>query len=149
MGRNAFSILLFLAASFAAAPLHAEPVVHLRKFELKNDAGAWVSVIEPDRLVDLAEEQAKVSFFNTTGRVPEGRYVNFRLTLADDTRTNAVFSVTRAADFAEPLAIRKGSFLFADVEPVLETPVRRITEARLTVDERELAMGPEEIRIES
>ena len=54
--------------------------------ELKRADGSWTAVAEPDHPVDLAAEEAGLSFFNNQGRVPEGGYVNFRVTLSDRVR---------------------------------------------------------------
>ncbi len=83
-------IAALLLWTLACAPVHAaEPLeytVTLKKFELKNNTGQWITVIEPDRPVDLAQEEAKVSLFNTSGRVPDGNYINFRITLSESVR---------------------------------------------------------------
>ena len=81
-------------------------VITIKSVELKNNAGEWFTVIEPDRRVELAKEEPGLSFFNN-GRVPEGAYVNFRLTLSG----SGVREISAYRDFQKPLALRKGSFV--------------------------------------
>lgn len=230
-------IALAVVALTAAAPLGAgdplEYTVVLKKLELKNNTGQWVTVVEPDRPVNLAEEEARVSFFNTAGRVPEGHYINFRLTFSEtvriqgrdeihvtrqggsveligdavtpadlpqgvtdfvehapswadsgspgpmrvrfsfnpeDGRDDAI-TLTRKNDFPQPFVVRQGSFIYALVMPDLKDrvqhaqkhffkrytppkdamfawPVQAIEEMKLTVDEREVFLGPNEILIQ-
>ena len=49
---------------------------------LKNNAGEWITVVEPDKQVDLFSDQGKVTFFNQ-GRIPEGDYLNFKLVISE------------------------------------------------------------------
>lgn len=81
----------YLAVSFlaVAAPALAETrpettkyAITIRKVELRSTDGTWVTVVEPDRVIDLINEEPVVSFFNN-GRIPEGSYVNFRLVLSE------------------------------------------------------------------
>lgn len=78
------ALLAWTGEGRAGTPL--EYTVTLKKFELKNNTGQWLTVIEPDRSVNLAEEEARISFFNTAGRVPDGNYINFRITLSETVR---------------------------------------------------------------
>lgn len=84
---SAGEILLAALLLLASAPAFADGVpshyvVTIEKIELKTEEGRWVTVIQPDKQVDLIESEARVAFFNN-GRVPEGRYLNFRITLSD------------------------------------------------------------------
>lgn len=80
-------VLLAAALAWAAGSRSAgQPSrfeITILKVELKNEAGEWVKIIEPDRRVDLAQEEAMVAFFNNDGRVPFGSYVNFRVTISE------------------------------------------------------------------
>lgn len=227
--------ILLLAALVCTPASAAEPLeytVTLKKFELKNNTGQWIAVIEPDRQVDLAQEEAKVSFFNTSGRVPDGNYINFRITLSESVRVQGragihvtkeggavelsgaavipddlpekisgfketspslidegmpgavhvafrfnpeagrddAITFTRKNDLPEPFAVRKGSFIYAiavadladivqyaqkhnfrrsvpDRPAMFAWPIRRVDEIKLTVDDRSVVLGPEEVQI--
>ena len=131
-----------------AAPMPRECVVILQKLELKSHAGPWVTVIQPDHLVDLVEEEAKISFFNTAGRVPEGNYINFRLTLEEARGQKRIRTLTRKWDLPEPIVVRKGSFIYALAVPVFggwPLEIQAVEQVKLTVDDRSVVMGPDEI----
>ncbi len=57
--------------------------VTIRSVELKNTAAQWVTVIEPDKQVDLVNQESTIYFFNNTNRVPPGKYVNFRVKILE------------------------------------------------------------------
>ena len=144
-----------LAAVLGISPLFAagatEYKVYLKKLELKNHDGRWMTVIEPDRAADLVEEEAKISFFNSAGRVPDGNYINFRLTFEEAEGKRATRIISRKWDIPEPVAVRKGSFIYALAIPVLGgSPLefRSVERVRLTVDERSTDMAADEILIE-
>jgi hypothetical protein len=88
MGR----IVLFAALAFMLAAPSAraeEPdkfVITIAKVELKNADGGWITVLEPDKEVDLMNAEPTLSFFNNQGKVPAGKYVNFRITLSETIR---------------------------------------------------------------
>ena len=75
----------------AASAFNWEPpdkfVVTIESLMLKNSLGEWMSVVEPDKAVDLFSEQGKVSFFNQ-GRIPQGNYVNFRLVISETVKVS-------------------------------------------------------------
>lgn len=79
----AFAAFLTARPPVAGAAETAKFVVTLKKVELKNNTGQWITVIEPDRRIDLVNEEASVSFFNNGGRVPPGNYINYRITLSE------------------------------------------------------------------
>jgi len=92
--RKRFLLLSFLAPAlcaggFAAGPAPASAgetakfIITIQSVQLKNNTGQWITVIEPDRRVDLVDEEASISFFNNTGRVPPGNYINYRIVLSE------------------------------------------------------------------
>ncbi|MEI8345439.1 MAG: hypothetical protein WCG06_05135 [Candidatus Omnitrophota bacterium] len=61
--------------------------ITLVRLELKNISGRWIKVFEPDTLVDLIDQKPALAFFNN-GRIPPGRYVNFRLSISQTVRVS-------------------------------------------------------------
>lgn len=89
----------------------ARYVVTIRSLELKDSRGQWVTILEPDRMVDLVKERPQISYYNNEGRIPAGRYVNFRLKLATTLKvagadgpyhTRESGSVTLYGEFKKP-----------------------------------------------
>ena len=83
-GLSAF-LFCFLAAILwvdlsAAADSPARCVITIKSVQLQKDSGEWLTVIEPDRQVDLVSQEPVVSFFNDGHRVAPGRYRNFKIT---------------------------------------------------------------------
>lgn len=86
MSRGGLLAAMALAGALWTAPAEADAekfIVTIRKVELKTVDGRWITVLEPDKEVDLVSAEPTVSFFNNQGRVPAGRYSNFRLTLSE------------------------------------------------------------------
>ncbi len=89
------STLFVIWAGLKPAPTHAagDPsscLATIRSVQLKNTAGEWITVVEPDSRVELVSaEDPGISFVNN-GRVPPGEYSGFRLVL------EPVFTVTGA-----------------------------------------------------
>ncbi|HTL71393.1 MAG TPA: hypothetical protein VL404_08900 [Candidatus Eisenbacteria bacterium] len=83
---SASFLAILCAAHPAFAAGSAKFAVTIEKVELKNAQSEWITIIRPDRLVDLINEEPVVSFFNNDGRIPAGRYVNFRVTLSETVR---------------------------------------------------------------
>ncbi len=119
--------------------------VTIEKVELKNTTGEWVTVIEPDKKVDLSQGEAAVSFFNN-GRVHPGKYINVRVRLDKGL-------VSRAADYSPPLDIKKGSFVNVSFEFDLNNKEERklvaenFKQIQLTVDDDERLDGADKIKI--
>ena len=88
MGRKLlFAVFIFMLSApavFAGEP--AKFVITIVKVELKSVAGRWVTILEPDKEVDLVNAEPTVSFFNNQGKVPAGKYANFRITLSETIR---------------------------------------------------------------
>lgn len=88
MGRKFLLAAAALMLS-AAAVLADEPekfVITIVKVELKSVDGRWITILEPDKEVDLANAEPTISFFNNQGKVPAGKYSNFRITLSETIR---------------------------------------------------------------
>ena len=116
-------------------------VITIKSVELKNAVGEWLTVIEPDRRVDIAKEEPGLSFFNN-GRVPAGEYVNFRLNLSD----SSITEVTGSSDFQKPLTLKKGSFVGVWFSLDLKDPAR-ISELSVTVDEDTRNLEASDVRV--
>ena len=113
---TAAAVLLTAPAVFAAdgnfaAPKYAPSpyVITVETVSLKNEAGKWVKIIEPDRRVDLSKEEPALNFFNNGGRIPAGNYVNFRVDFLDGDSNLKRFSSRR--DFEKGVPVHKGSFV--------------------------------------
>lgn len=106
--------------------------ITIQNVELQNASGAWVSVIRPDKQVDLESTEAAVSFFNNPERVPAGDYNNFKVTVFLN-ETGAVKSLSAARPLEKPLTVKKGSFIRVGFD--LETaPAAQAKSAQVTVD---------------
>lgn len=123
--------------------------------ELKNASGEWVTVIRPDKRVDLSQEEPAVRFFNN-GRIPEGEYVNVRVTFTPGAWQEAgtrlaprVLKMERGEDYAEPFAIKKGTFV--GVSFSFDHPERlnaeAVQEVRVTIDQQTRVDGSDRIKI--
>ncbi len=118
--------------------------------ELKNSSGQWITVIRPDRRVDLAEEEPAVRFFNN-GRIPPGEYSNVRVRFTVEEDGRKAMSLERAEDYAPPLAVKKGTFVgvsfsfdWGDAPRVSADTVK---EVRLVVDQEERIDGSGSIKL--
>ncbi len=124
-----------ISSSLRAAGDPDSCTVYLKSVQLKKSSGEWITVIDPDKAVDLTKEEAGISFFNNQGRVPEGSYVNFGIILSERVRfsgrdgahsTQGVVTarldlnrdpssdeatLTAREDFSPPIAVKKGDFL--------------------------------------
>lgn len=140
-------VIVFLFCSvYADVSFSAEPFfVTIQKVELKSAGGEWVTVMEPDKKVDLALDEPSVSFFNN-GRVPPGKYVNVRVQLDQGL-------ISRIEDYALSLDIKKGSFVNVSFGFDLAGSSRSLgqdnfKQIQLTIDEEERLDGPDQIKIE-
>ncbi len=86
-------IALLALAMTTIAFLCADPPVYskgnlsicmatVKRVDLKNDQGEWITVIEPDKAIDIENDPLSISFFNS-GRIPAGNYENFRVVLSE------------------------------------------------------------------
>lgn len=105
-------------------------MITIKSVELKDSQGLWVTVIEPDKQVDLAAEEPSVSFFNN-GRVVPGNYVNFRIVFLDERGERKLSAVQ---DAQKPLALKKGSFVNVNFKLELSGQAKA-RQAEITVDE--------------
>ena len=108
-------------------------VVTIKGVYLKDDAGQWVKVIEPDHRVDLSKEEAVVTFFNNRGRVPTGNYKNFRIEFLGEGAAG-VQKIYSAADFKKSVFVKKGSFIHVSFDLRLNKKIE-IQKVDVTVDE--------------
>ena len=91
MRREIAGLAVFLAAGMWVSPAFAvekpdmpsQYVITIKSVQLKNNTGQWITVIEPDRQVDLVTTEPSVSFFNNAGRVPPGNYINFKVEILE------------------------------------------------------------------
>ena len=122
-----------MAALLSPTPVPAaEPYfITLQKLELKTDGGEWVDIVEPDHKVDLRATEAAISFFNN-GRVPPGRFKNFRLSFEDHGKNR---QISRKQDLEPPFEVRKGSFMNVSFE--LDLDAQKVKGTHLTVDRRD------------
>ena len=133
-----FLLFLFLSSvAVAAGPYF----ITIQKLELRKESGEWVSILEPDRRVDLAATEASVSFFNN-GRIPADRFKNFRLSFEDHGRN---VEMTRKKDLEPPFEVKKGSFVNVSFELDLDT--QKVKETHLTVDGREFVDAGDNIEM--
>jgi len=108
----------------------ASCVVVIESIELKNSSGQWITVASPDHPVDVVAQEPGFSFFNN-GKVPPGRYVNFRINLSERFKvfilngknfrpvpvkfkksvSGEKIEIYGTQDFDEPLVVNKGSFI--------------------------------------
>jgi len=97
-----FFIFLFSEIPCLAAGPASVCRVTIQSVELKNTAAQWVTVIQPDKEVDLANQESTITFFNNTGRVPAGRYVNFRIKILETVKVQGrdQFNRTKAGGIA-------------------------------------------------
>lgn len=76
------ALIVFLAlARTCGAEAPARYVVIISQVDLKRADGTWVRAARPDKPVDLAQEEARVVFYNGARRPLEGEFVNFRILL--------------------------------------------------------------------
>lgn len=112
---TAWSVALFLASSFSvlADSMAYGSVVTIKKVELKNLKGEWVTIIEPDRRFDPTQEELGVTLVNN-GRIPADPYANFRITLSqfeDRQRKTDEAQITLKSDLEPALRVMPHSFI--------------------------------------
>ena len=126
--------------NFSAVKGFSSPyVITIKGVYLENGAGEWVKIIEPDRKVDLSQEEPVLTFFNNAGRVPAGSYQNFRVSFyGEDLKT--LHQLTAKSNFEKGIAVKKGSFIHVSFDLRLDEKIL-VEKAKVTVDEdaRELS----------
>lgn len=135
-------VLALLASAALAAEAPASYIITIQNVELKNHSGEWVSVVEPDRQADVLNDPAEVSFINR-GRVETGDYVNFRIAFLEPGQLDVPRSLTAARDFAEPLTVKKTSFIHAQFD--LDVSKRVVDAAAIHVDDQERILNGAEL----
>ncbi len=122
--------------------LSKQCLVTIQSVHLKNSEGQWIKIIEPDRQIDVVKEEPGLSFFNN-GRVPDGEYVNFKLTVLKE-GTMELFS---PEDLRKPLIVKRGSFVgvWFSLDPKEPT---RILGLSVTVDQDTRSLANEELRVQ-
>ncbi len=141
LGRGGAGIILFqfilpffLAAPSSAGDAPAQSIITIKSVQLKSDQGNWLTVIEPDRQVDLLNEEAGLSFFNN-GRVPPGSYINFKIVYFTDSQDKTT-EVSAAEDLRDPLLVKNGSFIGAWFKlDHRRLPLTDIQEVSITLDD--------------
>ena len=137
--------VLFSADSPAAC------IITIKSVQLQKDSGEWITVIEPDHQVDLANQEPKISFFNDARRVPEGRYSNFKILFNLKGSENEI-QLYGGNDFKEALEVRKRSFVsvwfkldLTDVPNGLLP--KKVEQAAVIVDEQTAVISGENIKM--
>ena len=140
-----FFIFLLSELPCPAAGTPGEYLVTIKSVELKNTASKWVTVIRPDKQADLANQEARITFFNNSGRVPPGRYINFKILLSNTAWTErGELGLTASPDFVSPLEVKKGSFISVRFGVSFEnSPKPQIRDASVVVDEVSVSLDKE------
>lgn len=139
--------VLALAILFSSTPAFAA-IITVDSFALKNTAGEWVTVIEPDLRVDTERVEPAITFLNSAGRVPPGDYVNLKVAVSPVPRELEAKAFTRRSDFERPFTVKKGSFIRVRFDWDSEkTPPESVREVSILVDQEEKTILGEEIAL--
>lgn len=124
--------------------------ITIDQVELKKTSGEWVSVIRPDRRLDITQEEPVVRFFNN-GRIPAGDYSNVRVRFTAEEEGRKAMTLERAEDYMPPVAIKKGTFVGVTFsfdwkagEPLSQ---RSVKEVKLVTDQDERIDGGDKIKL--
>lgn len=126
----------------------AAPVVTIQSLELKNTDQKWIDVIHPDKAVDLTQQEPGVTFINN-GRIPPGRYLNFRVVFdeaSEEGRSRVLF--TAKSDLNEHLDVKKTSFVGVRFRLNPENP-RDVYQAKITVDASSQTLTGDQLVLEN
>ena len=121
--------------------------ITLDQVELKNAEGQWVTVIRPDRKIDLSQEEPAVRFFNN-GRIPAGSYSNVRVHFTPEDQKQLILE--RLSDYEPALPVKKGTFIGISFAFDWQAPAlseKTIKEVKLTVDQDERIDGSDKIKL--
>ena len=77
-----FALAIFCGGERAFAGDPAYLGVTIKKVQLKNRNGDWVTLAEPNKTIDLRGDEPVAEFVNKN-RVPAGEYVNVKITLSE------------------------------------------------------------------
>ena len=158
-------LLLMLAYVWVSAAMASEVNrIILQKVELKNSAGEWIDVAEPDTPVSADSKEAGTSFFNN-GRIPDGSYINFRLIVQEgrgeaekgkefpsgsSSLPKAIYEITGSEDFSPPISILRKTFIsvwFSLVAEAGKDLPADIQEVELNIDQSTTIFGRDKIVI--
>ena len=128
--------LVFLAVSARAE----ESVITVESVALKNTKGEWVTVLRPDKKINLETTEPSLSFFNK-GNVPPGDYVNFKVVLYGTSAAGGEKAVLAKQDLA-PIVVKRSSFVRVWFEG---HSLESIQELGITVDDTTARLNPTEI----
>ncbi len=138
------SALIFSVSPSFAAAVPAGSVITIKSVELKNDKGQWLTIIEPDKQVDITKEESGLSFFNNN-RVPPGNYVNFRIVVFERSPKETM-EVHGIKDFMPSLEVKRGSFIGVWFQFDLRLlPAKEIRQVTVTLDEKTVVYSGDEI----
>ena len=143
---------MFLAAALLCTPAEtAEPLfITIDRVALKSISGEWVTVIRPDKRLDLTQEEPVVRFFNN-GRIPAGEYSNVRVEFTAEHAPSKKMVLERAQDYRPSLPVKKGTFigvtLSFDWEKARDFSSGSVKEVRLVVDQAERVDGGDKINL--
>lgn len=140
-------VLAFQESSFCdTAPI--KYIITIESVQLKKDSGEWITVIEPDHQVDLANQDPTVSFFNNGRRVPPGNYENFRIIFNGKDNAGRV-QIFSGEDFSKTLKVQVRSFVSASFELNLAGSLRdsNVKNATVVVDNQTLEISGQSLRM--
>lgn len=143
-----FLSIFILAENAFSDVVPSQHVITIKSVELEKDSGGWVTIIEPDHQVDLANQEAVISFFNNGRRVPPGSYRNFKI-IFDNEETGEKIRLYGVGNFSEPLKVAPRSFISVSFELNLARTLRdsRVKQVAVVVDEQALTIPGELIQM--
>ena len=147
------TVVLFLGSApvLFSAGGPAECVITIKSVQLQKDSGEWVTVIEPDHQVDLANQEPTVSFFNNGRRVPEGHYGNFKIFFSYKGSAKEI-QIYGSNNFKEALKVKGRSFISVWFKLNLMDALNgvlpeKVEQAAVVVDEQTIIIPGENIKM--
>lgn len=127
-------IFLILGLLLLTRPLGtwSGEIVTVQSVELKTSDNRWITVIEPDKQVDLTQEEPLVNFINN-GRIPPGFYKNFKVVFDVSGIEREKIYFSSFEDWMKPVEVKKTSFIAVRFGLNLEDP-KDVRWTRVTVD---------------
>lgn len=124
--------------------------ITIDEVQLKDANGRWITVIRPDRRLDLTQEEPVVRFFNN-GRVPAGNYENVRVSFTSEEGGKKKWALQRREDYAPALPVKKGAFIGVafsfDRLDEKHVSADAVKEVRLVVDQDERVDTGKDIKL--
>ena len=124
--------------------------ITIDQVELKDIGGQWVSVLRPDRRLDITQEEPVVRFFNN-GRIPAGEYTNVRVRFTAEEDGGKEMTLERTEDYSPPLTVKKGTFVGVtfsfDWKAGERLSERSVKEVKLITDQDERIDGGDKIKL--